>query len=83
MPRTKNATTGLQLTDADRTRLVEARQKTGLTQSDLAAQIRVNRVHLAECENGRRGPSADMLDRWCGALGLAATVETRIKITRA
>lgn len=49
----------------DSTRLKKARQKAGLSQSEVAAQVGVGKAAISKIELGQALPSADVLARLC------------------
>jgi putative transcriptional regulator len=53
--------------------LKRLRERRGLTQAQLAAQLDVHRVTIATWETGRYRPSVDMLLRLAKALGVTVT----------
>jgi ribosome-binding protein aMBF1 (putative translation factor) len=49
--------------------MVEARQKTGLTQAELARRMGTTQSVIARLENARHMPSFEMVARYAGAIG--------------
>lgn len=48
------------------------RQRIGLSQADLAEEIKVSQSHIAQLESGKRFPSAQTLEKLASALGVEA-----------
>jgi transcriptional regulator with XRE-family HTH domain len=51
-------------------RIVQFRQKRGITQETLAAKAHLHRVSLVSIERGRKQPTLETLDRIARALGV-------------
>jgi transcriptional regulator with XRE-family HTH domain len=61
---------------AERTELIEAREKRGLSRAALAVAMgNASRHYIYHVEMGQRNPSMDFMMRWLKALGPDATVE--------
>src|SRR5688500_2664451 len=61
------------------TSLREARQRAGLTQSELARRTRTSQATVSAYESGRKRPSVDTLSRLLAAAGSQLTVEPRAR----
>lgn len=55
----------------------------GLTGAVLAQRAGVGQPTVSKVENGRMGPSRDVLDRLSGALGLDASAVAELRVTLA
>ena len=53
-------------------RLRELRIREGWSQRELAERSRISQTTISQIENGKRNPSADVLKRLVGALGVSA-----------
>jgi transcriptional regulator with XRE-family HTH domain len=56
-------------------KLKERRLERGLTITQLAQQMGMERSRLSELECGKRSPSLKRLNIWAGALGLKVTIK--------
>jgi transcriptional regulator with XRE-family HTH domain len=70
----------VQLTPEQRQRLRRERERTGLTQVELAARLGVASQHINMIESGKKKPSLDVLQRLGSELGLEITVRTIVSI---
>lgn len=73
---------GIDLTPANRKKLVRAREAAGWTQHDLAGEVGVGVWTISRIETGADRPSLATLEAICGALGLTVTVNTTVRITK-
>ena len=49
----------------------KCRSKKGWSQEDLAGEVEIDRTYISGIENGKRNPTADVLDRLAKALGVS------------
>lgn len=61
--------TGLQ-----RTRLIRARKKRGLSRAELGRKLGISYAHIHRIEEGFRNPSFPVMERWAAALGCSITI---------
>lgn len=57
--------------------LVEIREESGMTQTDLAARLRMTQSTVSKCERGERRLDVIELRQWCLVLGLTLTEFSR------
>lgn len=62
--------TTVELSDADRRKLRDARERLGLSQGEVARAAGCSYVMIGLVERGQKSPSAGLLRRICRALGL-------------
>jgi len=70
-------TTTITLTAAERRRLLAARHKRGLTQTELAKLAGCTAAAVSFVESGQREPSIGLLRALCGALRMTVTLTIR------
>lgn len=67
--------TGVTITPTERSALIAARERLGLSHTQLAARLGIKAERLKQVERGRcRPPSASLLRRWRRAVNLTSEV---------